>query len=86
MAGMDTRPTRRRVALARVRLAAFAVVGASVALLAELRVDEPRLGEAERIVRDPSVLESPDEDIADDARAAWLLVAMSSAVSETGSG
>ncbi|MFZ6005587.1 MAG: metallophosphoesterase family protein [Actinomycetota bacterium] len=118
---MESRPTRRRRALTQLRLAVFAVVGASVALLAagdvgaavgpfdttvsarpslagftvvrlaplgsieldthdapinlELRVDELRLDEAERIGRDPSVLRTLEDDIADDAREALLLVA-----------
>ena len=42
----------------------------------ELRVDELRLDEAERIASDPSVLESLEDDIAADARAALLLIAV----------
>ncbi len=41
----------------------------------ELRVDELRLDEAERIARDPSVLESLEDDISDDARRALLSIA-----------
>jgi predicted phosphodiesterase len=42
----------------------------------ELRVDELRLDEAERIARDPTVLDSLEDDIASDARRALLLVAL----------
>ncbi len=42
----------------------------------ELRVDELRLAEAERIARDPSVLESLEDDIAEDARQALIAVAV----------
>ncbi len=42
----------------------------------EVRVDELRLDEAERIARDPTVLESLEDDIADDARRALALVAL----------
>jgi predicted phosphodiesterase len=42
----------------------------------ELRVDELRLEDAERIARDPSVLESLEDDIANDAQEALLRVAV----------
>jgi predicted phosphodiesterase len=42
----------------------------------ELRVDELRLDEAERIAQDPAVLESLEDDIAGDARTALALVAL----------
>jgi predicted phosphodiesterase len=42
----------------------------------ELRVDELRLDEAERIADDPTVLTSLEDDIADDVRHALLLVAL----------
>jgi predicted phosphodiesterase len=45
-------------------------------VLLQLRVDELRLDEAERIARDPKVLESLEDDIAADARRALLLVAL----------
>jgi predicted phosphodiesterase len=42
----------------------------------ELRVDELRVDEAERIARDPTVLDSLEDDIANDARRALLHVAL----------
>jgi predicted phosphodiesterase len=42
----------------------------------ELRVDELRLDEAERIARDPTVLDSLEDDIANDARRALLFLAL----------
>lgn len=46
----------------------------------ELRVDELRLDEAERIARDPTVLESLEDDIGDDARRALLAIALRGAL------
>jgi predicted phosphodiesterase len=42
----------------------------------ELRIEELRLDEAERIAQDPSVLDSLEEEIADDVRRALLQVAL----------
>ncbi len=42
----------------------------------EVRVEELRLDEAERIAQDPTVLNSLEDDIADDARRALLLLAL----------
>jgi predicted phosphodiesterase len=42
----------------------------------ELRVDELRLDEAERIARDPRVLDALEDDLAADARRVFLLVAL----------
>ncbi len=119
---MDAASSRRQRWVARLRLAAFALAGAGLALFVagdvhakvgpfdttvsarpslggftavhlaplgsiefdthdapvglELRVDELRLEEAGRIADDPNVLGSLEDDIADDARNALLLVAL----------